>query len=105
LRGRVRSSPFENIAVDVFSMSDAKDNYLPCGDLENHPIISHPKFPITFESSLQRFPKDFRMFSKTLFNRLLYDSSISGIDGGKIDFLDVRMIVQPIGHAALGNRL
>jgi hypothetical protein len=94
------SSSFDNVAVDPLPVSDAEDTHLPSGYLENDSVISHSKFPITFESSLQRFSKDFRMFSKTRFDRLFYDTAISGVDGGKIDFLDVRVIVQQVGHAA-----
>jgi len=82
-------------------MSDAKNDYFVSGYLENDPVVSHSKFPITLQSSLERLSKEFRVFSKALFNRLFYDSPISGIDGRKIDFLDVRMIVQPIGHVLL----
>ena len=63
-----------------------------CGYLENDPVVSHSEFPITFQCSLQRLSKDFRLFSKALFDRSSYDNPISGIDRRKINFIDVRMI-------------
>lgn len=79
-----------------FSMNNAQYGDVLSGHPEHNSVISYPEFPIPFEGSEQGLAIYFRMHNQAFFYGSFNDGPVPGVDPGKIDFLDVRMIAQPI---------